>query len=42
MLQERVLQRVGGTETIALDVRVISASNRDLAKMVAEGGPVLS
>jgi DNA-binding NtrC family response regulator len=38
VLQERVLQRVGGTETIALDVRVISASNRDLSKMVAEGG----
>ena len=37
VLQERVLQRVGGTETIALDVRVISASNRDLAKMVEEG-----
>ncbi|HSO22111.1 MAG TPA: sigma-54 dependent transcriptional regulator [Chondromyces sp.] len=37
VLQERVLQRVGGTETIALDVRVISASNRDLANMVAEG-----
>ena len=37
MVQERVLQRVGGTETIALDVRVISASNRDLAKMVEEG-----
>ncbi len=37
VLQERVLQRVGGTETIALDVRVISASNRDLAQMVEEG-----
>jgi DNA-binding NtrC family response regulator len=37
VLQERVLQRVGGTETIELDVRVISASNRDLAKMVEEG-----
>lgn len=37
VLQERVLQRVGGTETIDLDVRVISASNRDLAKMVEEG-----
>jgi DNA-binding NtrC family response regulator len=37
VLQERVLQRVGGTETIELDVRVISASNRDLAKLV-EGG----
>ncbi len=37
VLQERVLQRVGGTETIALNVRVISASNRDLAAMVEEG-----
>jgi len=37
VLQERVLQRVGGTETIALDVRVVSASNRDLSKMVEEG-----
>jgi DNA-binding NtrC family response regulator len=37
VLQERVLQRVGGTETIELDVRVISASNRDLATMVEEG-----
>jgi DNA-binding NtrC family response regulator len=38
VLQERVLQRVGGTATIELDVRVISASNRDLAKMVEDGG----
>jgi DNA-binding NtrC family response regulator len=38
VLQERVLQRVGGTDTIELDVRVISASNRDLAGMVEEGG----
>jgi two-component system response regulator HydG len=37
VLQERVLQRVGGTETIELDVRVISASNRDLAQMVTDG-----
>ena len=37
VLQERVLQRVGGTATIDLDVRVISASNRDLQKMVEEG-----
>jgi DNA-binding NtrC family response regulator len=37
VLQERVLQRVGGTDTIELDVRVISASNRDLASMVEEG-----
>jgi DNA-binding NtrC family response regulator len=38
VLQERVLQLVGGTDTIELDVRVISASNRDLGAMVAEGG----
>ncbi len=38
VLQERCLQRVGGTKTINLDVRVISASNRDLEKMVADGG----
>jgi DNA-binding NtrC family response regulator len=37
VLQERRLQRVGGTKTIELDVRVISASNRDLEQMVAEG-----
>jgi DNA-binding NtrC family response regulator len=37
VLQERVLQRVGGTETIALNVRVISASNRDLARMIEDG-----
>ncbi len=37
VLQERVLQRVGGVETIELDVRVVSASNRDLAAMVEEG-----
>jgi DNA-binding NtrC family response regulator len=36
VLQERVLQRVGGTATIELDVRVISASNRDLARLVEE------
>ena len=37
VLQERVSQRVGGTAQIELDVRVISASNRDLAAMVEEG-----
>jgi two-component system response regulator HydG len=37
VLQERCLQRVGGTETIDLDVRVVSASNRDLEAMVTEG-----
>jgi len=37
VLQERCLQRVGGTKTIDLDVRVVSASNRDLESMVADG-----
>jgi DNA-binding NtrC family response regulator len=37
VLQERCLQRVGGTKTIELDVRVVSASNRDLAQLVGEG-----
>ncbi len=36
-LQEREIERVGGTRTISLDVRVIAATNVDLQKMVAEG-----
>ena len=37
VLQDGRFERVGGTRTIAVDVRVISATNRDLARAVAEG-----
>ncbi|WP_236026827.1 sigma-54 interaction domain-containing protein [Geomonas diazotrophica] len=37
VLQERELVRVGGTEPIKVDVRIIAATNRDLAKDVEEG-----
>jgi two-component system response regulator PilR (NtrC family) len=36
VLQERVIRRVGGTEEIAVDVRVITATNQDLEKLVRE------
>ncbi|HOO71077.1 MAG TPA: sigma 54-interacting transcriptional regulator [Spirochaetota bacterium] len=37
VLQERKLERLGGTRTINLDVRVIAATHRDLENMVANG-----
>jgi two-component system response regulator HydG len=37
VLQERQLERVGGEETVEVDVRLVSATNRDLARQVAEG-----
>ncbi len=37
VLQEREVRRVGGKDTIPIDVRLISASNRDLKEMVAAG-----
>jgi DNA-binding NtrC family response regulator len=37
VLQERTLRRVGGRENISVDVRVISATNRDPHRAVAEG-----
>ena len=36
-LQEREFERIGDNQTIKVDVRVIAASNSDLARMVAEG-----
>ena len=37
VLQDKTVERVGGSETQVLDLRVIAATNRDLAAMV-EGG----
>lgn len=37
VLQEQELQRVGGEETVKIDVRIIAATNRDLEKEVSEG-----
>src|SRR5207249_2010567 len=37
VLQEREFERVGGTEVLRADVRVISATNRDLQAAIADG-----
>ncbi len=36
-LQEREFERVGGAETIKVDVRVVSATNRNLEAMISDG-----
>ena len=45
VLQEHEFERLGGTRTLRVDVRLIAATNRDLASMVAAGhvprGPLL-
>ena len=37
VLQERVIERVGGNRPLPVDVRVIAATNRDLEEMVKQG-----
>jgi transcriptional regulator with GAF, ATPase, and Fis domain len=37
VLQERTFERVGGSQTLRTEARVIAATNRDLLKMVGEG-----
>jgi DNA-binding NtrC family response regulator len=36
-LQERTFERVGGNETLKVDVRILAATNRDLRQRIAEG-----
>jgi formate hydrogenlyase transcriptional activator len=37
VLQEQEFERLGGTKTVKVDVRLVAATHRDLAKMVADG-----
>jgi two-component system response regulator AtoC len=37
VLQEREFERVGGNKTIRVDVRLITATNQDLARLVEKG-----
>ena len=37
LLQERCIERLGGDETIPVDVRIISATNRDLKAAITQG-----
>ncbi len=37
VLQNREIERIGGTKSISLDIRIIAATNKDLEKAVKEG-----
>ncbi len=37
VIQKREIERVGGTATVSVDIRVISATNRNIEEMVATG-----
>jgi nitrogen regulation protein NR(I) len=37
LLQERSIERLGGRETLPVDVRIIAATNRDLESLIAQG-----
>ncbi|WP_035253615.1 sigma-54 interaction domain-containing protein [Desulfatiglans anilini] len=37
VLQERTFERVGGNQTVQVDVRILAATNKDLSKMVQKG-----
>ncbi len=38
VLQERKIERIGGNKSVDIDVRVICATNKDLEKMIVDGG----
>jgi len=37
VIQEREIERIGGTKSIKIDVRIISATNRDLLELISSG-----
>ncbi len=37
VLQEREFERVGGSKTIKVDIRIVAATNQDIEKLIAEG-----